>query len=95
MVKKALFQFVVVWYLGQEYTKKASLFVFSVVNGGWSEWSSGPCSTTCGPGFVNKTRTCTNPAPVGEGLDCATNPFGDRLDNVACNVQDCPSKIER
>ncbi|XP_069119936.1 uncharacterized protein [Argopecten irradians] len=57
------------------------------INGGWSTWSDfGPCSVTCGPGHRTKTRTCNNPTPQYEGLDC----HGDDLDEKACNENECP-----
>ena len=44
-----------------------------VVDGGWSSWTPGPCSKTCGIGTVRFTRTCTNPKPFCGGLLCIGN----------------------
>lgn len=38
-------------------------------NGGWSAWSPAEATVACGT-TVNQTRTCTNPAPSGTGLQC-------------------------
>lgn len=45
------------------------------IDGAWSEWVTTACSATgCGDpatGTITKSRTCTNPAPVGEGMQCS------------------------
>ena len=51
----------------------------TAINGGWSDWSA--CNVECGGG--TQTRTCTNPEPQYNGLDCEGET------NQACNVQDC------
>jgi len=57
------------------------------VDGGWSGWSPwGPCSAECAGGSQLRDRSCTNPAPVGEGMDCD----GSGGDLQACNEQRCP-----
>ena len=50
------------------------------INGGWSEWSEGECSATCGSGKLTKTRTCSNPEPANGGYDCV----GDEMETVDC-----------
>lgn len=40
------------------------------VDGGWSDWSAGSCSESCGTGTKILTRTCTNPTPQNNGADC-------------------------
>ncbi|XP_076085387.1 sushi, von Willebrand factor type A, EGF and pentraxin domain-containing protein 1-like [Mytilus galloprovincialis] len=40
------------------------------VDGGWSDWSAGPCSESCGTGTKVLTRTCTNPTPQNNGAEC-------------------------
>lgn len=42
------------------------------IDGGWSAWSAW---SDCVGGKQNHTRTCTNPAPVGGGLDCQGPPI--------------------
>lgn len=60
-----------------------------VANGGWSEWSSSPCSATCGDGTKNETRSCTNPAPLHGGKNCE----GDSVRVTPCHTGQCPSKF--
>ncbi|XP_071164274.1 uncharacterized protein [Mytilus edulis] len=56
-------------------------------NGGLTSWSSwGSCSTTCGAGSKARTRTCTNPAPVGAGSQCS----GSTTESSSCNLVTCP-----
>ncbi|XP_063690486.1 uncharacterized protein LOC134823063 [Bolinopsis microptera] len=60
------------------------------VNGGWSnygEWSE--CSKTCGGGIQTRTRTCTNPAPLHGGTECA----GDSTETQPCNTESCPCAL--
>lgn len=59
-------------------------------DGAWTDWSSyGACSQTCGDGTQYRTRTCTNPTPVGDGADCV----GDSSESQACQDDPvCPSK---
>ena len=44
--------------------KSLSSFAFShlyfVLGAGWSFWTTGACSATCGRGTRQKTRTCVN-----------------------------------
>ena len=51
----------------------------TAINGDWSDWSA--CDKECGGG--TQTRTCTNPEPQYNGLDCKGET------SQACNVQDC------
>jgi len=44
----------------------------------WSTWSQ--CNVPCGPGTQTRTRTCTNPAPKGNGRECV---------GVTKEVQEC------
>nr|XP_034336678.1 integumentary mucin C.1 isoform X8 [Crassostrea gigas] len=57
------------------------------VNGGWSEWSSSPCSATCGDGTKHETRSCTNPAPLHGGRNCE----GDSVRVTPCHTGQCPT----
>ena len=42
-----------------------------LVNGGYSLWSKwGQCSKSCGTGEQSRSRSCTNPTPVGSGKPC-------------------------
>ncbi len=62
------------FYMGQNATNVPISKLVSAcysVNGGWSNWSCGSCSATCGAGTQTCTRTCTNPAPFCGGAACA------------------------
>ncbi len=47
----------------------------SPVNGEWSGWSFW---SACVNGIQNRTRTCTNPAPINGGSDCVGNSFEEK-----------------
>ncbi|XP_078312808.1 SCO-spondin-like [Crassostrea virginica] len=65
-------------WLGQRCTDK---------NGAWGSWGSyGACSKTCGTGKKTRTRTCDNPAPIGNGAACP----GSSSEDADCNTQPCP-----
>jgi hypothetical protein len=51
----------------------------------WSDWSE--CNADCGGGTKYRTRSCTNPAPSGEGLNC--NGLGASIQSTPCNTQAC------
>ena len=52
------------------------LFIF-LVNGGWAGWSSwSQCSVSCGVGIIERSRNCSNPAPLHSGLMCSTGLSG-------------------
>jgi hypothetical protein len=56
------------------------------VNGSWSEWSNfTECSTSCGDGVQSRNRTCSNPPPQGNGLNCS----GEASDVQSCNLGIC------
>ncbi len=60
-----------------------------IVHGNWTEWAPvTTCSESCGPGFLNESRSCTNPAPANGGADCV----GDEEREVACEIAPCPGK---
>ena len=59
------------------------------MNGGFTEWTSfDECSTTCGLGKQERTRSCTNPEPKHGGKEC----HGPVIDYKECNVKPCPGK---
>ncbi|KAK3083098.1 hypothetical protein FSP39_013942 [Pinctada imbricata] len=61
------------------------------LNGGWSNWGSwAGCSATCGPGTWSRTRTCTNPSPVGAGSSCS----GGSSQSTGCNLGVCIPDID-
>ncbi|XP_052278861.1 thrombospondin-2-like isoform X2 [Dreissena polymorpha] len=61
------------------------------VNGTWSSWSTwSQCDVTCEDGHIQRTRTCTNPAPAFGGLNCS----GESLETSACKLAKCPSWSE-
>ncbi|KAL5011020.1 hypothetical protein ScPMuIL_013325 [Solemya velum] len=57
------------------------------IDGDWTSWLSWDCSTTCGPGIITSSRTCTNPTPSNGGANC--NGPANKTEN--CNVEDCPA----
>ena len=61
------------------------------VDGGLSEWSEfGLCSKTCGVGQQNRSRSCSNPAPLNGGKACE----GALEETRDCNIEECPSTVE-
>ena len=65
-----------------------SIIIFTV-NGNytqWTDWST--CSHSCGPGFMLRSRTCTNPSPSNGGLDCTR--LGRPVQSTQCYLVDCP-----
>ncbi|XP_068700145.1 uncharacterized protein [Montipora foliosa] len=59
------------------------------VNGNYTEWGDwSPCSLSCGPGFMVRTRTCTNPPPSNSGFDCTR--LGKPVQSTQCYLVDCP-----
>ncbi len=58
------------------------------VNGGWSQWSCGPCPVECGMGNKTCTRTCTNPAPACGGNVCV----GQSSKTESCSANCPPGK---
>ena len=58
----------------------------AIVNGGWTEFGAwGACSATCGGGKQERSRTCTNPPPSGDGAQCS----GVAKEVRACNTDPC------
>ena len=57
------------------------------VHGGFTEWTKfSECTRSCGVGIKNRTRHCTNPAPMHGGKDC----IGIPIDIQVCNYDPCP-----
>ncbi|XP_060579443.1 coadhesin-like [Ruditapes philippinarum] len=58
-----------------------------LVDGNWADWSGwSECDVTCGNGKHTRFRTCTNPAPAYQGLECE----GEKTDVKTCQRQSCP-----
>ncbi|XP_060579331.1 thrombospondin-1-like, partial [Ruditapes philippinarum] len=58
-----------------------------LVDGNWADWSRwSECDVTCGNGKHTRVRTCTNPAPAYQGLQC----YGNGIDSKPCQRQLCP-----
>ena len=59
------------------------------VDGVWSEWKAWTtCSTTCGNGQKERSRSCNNPAPSLHGEKCK----GVDTESTGCKVAKCPGK---
>ncbi|TRY80725.1 hypothetical protein TCAL_06305 [Tigriopus californicus] len=56
------------------------------VHGGFSDWISETCSTTCGLGEMVQKRSCNNPIPLFGGRNCS----GLWEQVVPCNLRPCP-----
>ena len=68
------------------------IFYLILVDGGFSEWSSWTsCTATCDGGRHNRSRSCTDPAPMYLGADCV----GAEEEEDDCNTQNCPSKYNK
>ena len=64
------------------------IYVYCAVDGGLSTWSSwSQCTLSCNGGTRSRTRSCTNPAPAGNGKDCSA--LGDKLETESCNDNPC------
>ena len=62
------------------------IFFFSVVDGGFSDWSDwSDCSASCGDGDSSRTRECNNPKPAGTGKKCV----GETKETKKCNKGAC------
>ena len=53
-----------------------------VVDGGWSSWTCGLCSATCGGGTKQCSRKCNIPVPSCGGNGCS---------GPSVKVQSCPN----
>ena len=60
--------------------------ILDKVNGGWSGWSAGGCSKSCGTGTRKYVRYCTNPKPAYGGDPCS----GSTSKTANCNTHACP-----
>eukprot|EP00058_Branchiostoma_floridae_P020606 XP_002606096.1 hypothetical protein BRAFLDRAFT_88006 [Branchiostoma floridae] len=58
----------------------------TTVNGNWAAWSSwSDCTATCGDGVRTRDRTCTDPAPYGDGTECD----GQGTEVEHCSIPPC------
>ncbi|WAR10764.1 CADN-like protein [Mya arenaria] len=57
------------------------------IDGGWSNYTSQPCSVTCGDGVTIAIRNCNNPSPAYGGQDC--EGLSHKFEH--CNIRPCPS----
>ncbi|KAM4538121.1 semaphorin-5B-like [Fundulus diaphanus] len=56
------------------------------VSGAWSCWSAwSQCSSSCGGGHYQRTRTCSSPAPANGGDIC----IGLHTEEALCNIHPC------
>lgn len=59
-----------------------------VTDGGFTEWGSwSKCSKSCGGGFTQRERWCTNPSPSKGGEDCSS--LGDTEEVASCGNGPC------
>ena len=57
------------------------------VDGGWTSWSTWTeCDALCGSGAQHRERSCTAPAPSGNGREC---PGHAARELRVCNVHSC------
>ncbi len=66
------------------------------VDGSWSSWSAvvgSTCSTTCGDGLQQESRSCTDPTPQHGGAACGATQTETRM--VSCNTQACPGERDQ
>ena len=59
------------------------------VDGGWTEWTSYPCSRSCGKGTKRRTRECSQPQPQNGGKDCP----GVSMMMEDCSEQECSRDV--
>ena len=65
--------------------------LFFTVDGGWSDWSAwNTCNETCGTGFQERFRNCTQPAPRKGGKNCK----GEEQQNSCANYHHVQGKLE-
>ena len=58
------------------------------VDGGWSNWGEWSlCSSTCGQGTRQRTRSCNNPEPSGGGAGCKGDDRQEQQCEGASNVR--------
>ena len=72
--------------LNLKYSYVAMSCCVYIVDGGWSSWTYGPCSKTCGGGTQTLTRKCDNPAHDCGGMECS----GLAITQNTCNDHCCP-----
>ena len=59
------------------------MIIFSIVNGGWSEWTSW---STCGQNCQkSRSRLCNNPTPANGGSECS----GENTEDMSCSGGNC------
>ena len=63
---------------------------YCAIDGNYTDWSEyGPCSQTCGTGFRQRYRHCTNPSPKSGGKNCSA--FGAAVEEKICSFNfSCP-----
>ena len=66
------------------------MVIYSIVDGGWSNWILGPCSKTCGGGVIHFIRECNNPKPSCGGKNCTGNRTSSFV--IPCKDTCCPGK---
>ena len=70
-----------------------SILFFFLAPGGYTEWENwSACSVTCGAGKKSRSRSCTNPSPVGDGATCLEQNLGEATEEQPCNDGTCPGK---
>ncbi|XP_041428394.1 hemicentin-2 isoform X1 [Xenopus laevis] len=79
--------------IGPDLEVRACKLSLCPVDGGWTSWSRwAPCSSTCGEGSRQRTRSCFSPPPQNGGKACA----GKDTETEICQLPPCqvgPSRV--
>ena len=93
---------ITLWYVSHNLTKfkkkkkkgkpVLNYFIFLCISGdgNWAQWIQWGCSVTCGVGISIRNRTCTDPAPWGNGANC----FGWDITEHFYQHESCDTSIE-
>ncbi|CAF1196928.1 unnamed protein product, partial [Didymodactylos carnosus] len=83
---------------GKNISELFAIVARCIVDGGYSEWTPwSPCTKSCGTGYQNRSRTCTDPPPsIPEISDDSSlagyNCTGEYSQLKPCNTQSCKAK---
>ena len=63
------------------------------IDGGYTTWTAwSTCSVTCGSSDAvhARSRSCTNPRPLNNGLNCTQQGLGGTVEVQPCGRSQCP-----